>query len=169
MKKKSERSVKDELIAEVLKRWWYVLPFKDVGTWPPEDENFYHAKLIQRKLRVVPVEKWDFEPETNSQGYIKVYALERFKGLYRGEDGKIIDLRPQETCPCYKNMENRSIPQITWMLWTALRNQHKELLEKSPFRDTINDKWLATVLERQIKRYEDRAKWYEDTYGKPTT
>ena len=67
---------KNELVKEILKRWWYGLP-----TWPNPDPQYYNEMLIKNKLREVEYDKFINEPE-EINNFKKVYRVESFIGVY---------------------------------------------------------------------------------------
>lgn len=127
--KKFDRSKKDMMIAEFLCRWWYVME-----DWPPKDDEFYLPRLKEKGLRKVTIQEWEFVPEVDSNGLQKAYELSQYKGLFRSATGDLIDLRPQETCPCYNNAAKWSMLTLCENLKTACERQLKEL-EVSKYRD----------------------------------
>mmetsp|Transcript_44941 Transcript_44941/g.79643 ORF Transcript_44941/g.79643 Transcript_44941/m.79643 type:complete len:422 (+) Transcript_44941:148-1413(+) len=112
-----ERDGKQKLVAQLLCRWWYVLP-----EWPPKGFD-YEKELARRLLRCVPIEQWDTEPELDSAGLRKVYALSQFPGRYRNSAGMLLDLRPVEGRPSYDRFITKSVPELYRLLLVAYRNQ----------------------------------------------
>jgi len=146
---KRQRSVKEQVVAELLCRWWYALP-----DWPPTDEEYYQAELAKRSLRKVPIEKWEWEPEEDKQGRKKVYELSQFRGLMRSSQGALIDLRPKDTCPCYANFMKKEVPELYELLVTAYETQLKDLAnsknDEKQFEQELKVK-LTSVRERAHK------------------
>eukprot|EP00401_Gymnodinium_catenatum_P019913 CAMPEP_0117505000 /NCGR_PEP_ID=MMETSP0784-20121206/25145_1 /TAXON_ID=39447 /ORGANISM="" /LENGTH=272 /DNA_ID=CAMNT_0005300385 /DNA_START=53 /DNA_END=871 /DNA_ORIENTATION=- len=136
-KKKEERSAKDLVVAEFLCRWWYVLP-----DWPPNNEAMYQEELRKRNLRKVKVEEWEWVPEEDDGGRRKVYELSQFRGVFRNSASELIDLRPQETCPCYKNLVKKDLPVLYEMLVKAYESQIAEL---------ANSKYDERILTAELK------------------
>lgn len=124
-----ERDKKKILIAQVLARWWYILP-----AWPPEDFD-YAGELEKRKLKLVAFNDWEEADDVDSEGYSKVYEITHFPGLYRDSKGNCIDLRPIVGRPCYKNMAEKTEAELTQMLHIGLTRQLQEL-EKTPYQRT---------------------------------
>jgi len=116
-----ERGSKQALVAKILCRWWYVMP-----AWPPEHFDF-NAALRSAGFRQVPVEAFEFEPDHDEQGLEKVFALSGFLGLYRTEQGRLVDARPLEGKPSYDQLMLKSTPDLHSMLLTSLSNQLKDL------------------------------------------
>ncbi|CAE8582863.1 unnamed protein product [Polarella glacialis] len=136
------RTPKMQAVADLLCRWWYVLP-----DWPPQDQAFYQPELEKRKLRQVTITEWEWVPEEDSHGRRKVYELSQFRGLFRDSTGNLHDLRPQETCPCFANMMKKELPDILDLLVTAYENQLKDL-EKSTYNEEKLKKDLLVKLTR---------------------
>ncbi|KAF4748869.1 hypothetical protein FOZ63_020153, partial [Perkinsus olseni] len=68
-KKKINRSEKEQLVSEVLCRWWYAMP-----PWPPA--NFDYEKELERQgFRVVGLQDWEEEDDIDQEGRGKVYPL----------------------------------------------------------------------------------------------
>jgi len=134
---KRTREPKHQVIADLLCRWWYVLP-----DWPPEDDAFYQTELAKRNLRKVSIQEWEWVPEVDDKGRKKTYELRQFRGLFRASDGTLIDLRPKDTCPCYANFMKKELPELCDMLAVAYENQIKELK---------NSKYNETALEAELK------------------
>lgn len=116
-----ERSPKQDLVAKILCRWWYVLP-----PWPPEDFD-YEATLHNRGFRRVDVANFHLEPERDIHGREKVFALKDWVGLYRTGYGELVDVRPVEGRPSYDRLMLRSTPELHRLLITALSRQLVEL------------------------------------------
>jgi len=116
-----ERSPKQDLVAKILCRWWYVLP-----PWPPEDFD-YAAALHDRGFRRVDVATFHLEPERDAHGREKVFALKDWVGLYRTGYGELVDVRPVEGRPSYDRLMLRSTPELHRLLITALSRQLVEL------------------------------------------
>lgn len=116
------RSAKQSLVAKLLCRWWYVLP-----DWPPPDFD-YVAALAERGYRKVPVS--DFETAEEMDGNLrKAFALPNgYKGLYRDEQGAVIDVRPVEGRPSYDQLMCRSNAELHKLLLLAYGRQ-LEVLE----------------------------------------
>lgn len=120
--KKKDRSIKEQVVADLLCRWWYVLP-----DWPPNDEAFYQAELSKRSLKKVSIDEWEWEPDVDSKGRKKVYELTQFRGLFRNSAGDLIDIRPRDTCPCYTNFMKKDVTELYDLLIVAFENQIKDL------------------------------------------
>lgn len=120
--KKKDRSIKEQVVADLLCRWWYVLP-----DWPPNDDAFYQAELAKRSLKKVSIDQWEWEPDIDSKGRKKVYELTQFRGLFRNSAGDLIDIRPRDTCPCYTNFMKKDVTELYDLLIVAFENQIKDL------------------------------------------
>lgn len=70
-----ERTEKRKLIAQVLSRWWYVLP-----PWPPENFNF-DEELEKRKLKRMGFDQWEEADDVDENGFRKVYEISYFPGI----------------------------------------------------------------------------------------
>lgn len=134
--RKQSRGAKERVVAELLCRWWYALP-----EWPPQDEKYYEEKLQEKGLRKVKVELWEWVPEHDESGRRKVYELTQYKGLFRNSAGDGIDLRPQETCPCFNNLMKKDLIELQDLLVKAYENQYKDL---------DNSKYEEKLLKREI-------------------
>jgi hypothetical protein len=134
-----QRGKKDKMIAEFLCRWWYFL-----DDWPPKDDDFYVPRLKENGLRKVRIEEWEWVPEVDSNGLQKAYELSQYKGLFRSASGKLVDLRPQDTCPCYNNVAKWDMLTLCENLKQACETQLKEL-DQSKYRD-------AETVEKLRKR-----------------
>lgn len=112
--------MKENLVSEVAARWWYVLP-----EWPPKDYD-YTPKLSENKLRIVSVEKFNFEPEADVKGNRKVTELECYPGVFQDSVGKLYDLRPQETCPTLNNLRKKDMNELKELAIKALKIQMEQ-------------------------------------------
>jgi len=118
-----DRSPKQDLVAKILCRWWYVLPH-----WPPEDFDYTVAAVLQdRGFRRVDVATFHLESERDAHGCEKVFALKDWLGLYRTGYGELVDVRPVEGRPSYDRLMLRSTPELHRLLITALSRQLVEL------------------------------------------
>jgi len=137
--KKKERLPKEDAVSQLLCRWWYSLP-----DWPPQEESYYQEKLSSHKppLKKVRMEEWEWLDDVDKEGRTKVYELSQFRGVYRGAKGELIDLRPQETCPCYKNL-------MTWDMVTLYENLVKAY--EKQIEDLRNSKYPEKKLEAALK------------------
>lgn len=144
--KKKDRQPKEEAVAQLLCRWWYSLP-----DWPPQEESYYQEKLRAEGCKKVRIEEWEWLPEVDDKGLKKVYELSQFRGVYRKANGELLDLRPQETCPCYANLIKWDMAKLYKCLVQALEKQ---------LEDLKNSKYNETKIESQIKadlgKYRDK-------------
>ncbi|EUD67109.1 hypothetical protein C922_02693 [Plasmodium inui San Antonio 1] len=137
------RTPKEKLVAQLLIRWWYVLP-----NWPTPDFN-YEPELTKRKLRLVPLEEYEDEEDINKEGFRKVYEISAFPGVFRDATGKAYDLRDKESCPCYNNFIKKTELELLELICQAIKNQ-MESLKKSVY----NESGTERTLERQLKEAE---------------
>lgn len=144
--KRGDRSVKELVAAELLCRWWYVLP-----DWPPTDESYYNEQLKKRSLRKVTIQEWEWVDETDKNGMRKCYELSAYRGLVRDSAGELIDLRPQDTCPCFANMMKKDLPDLYMLLVKAYETQLEEL-KKSRYDETQLRLQLQAALVRARKK-----------------
>lgn len=138
--KTKEKTPKEEVVSELLCRWWYVLP-----DWPPNDDDFYDTELKKHSCRKVSIQEWEWVPEEDEKGRRKSYELSQYRGLFRLSNGTLLDLRPKETCPCYNNMMKKELPELYQLLVTAYENQLKAL-EQSVYDETKLEETLKTRL-----------------------
>jgi len=68
-------STKNELVREILKRWWYGLP-----PWPNPAED-YPVRLRERGYRIVARDDFINEPE-EADGLRKVSPVDSFPGVF---------------------------------------------------------------------------------------
>ena len=93
LKQVQNRTLKEQLVAGILCRWWYVMP-----EWPPAGYD-YPSRLAGANLRTVPLDRWEDEPDHDKAGRLKCYALSQYPGLFRDATGKLNDMRPIEGKP----------------------------------------------------------------------
>merc|ERR1719362_471121 len=148
---KKQRLPKEQVVADLLCRWWYVLP-----DWPPDDEAYFKAELEKKNLRKVTLAEWDWEPEVDSKGRAKVYELSQFRGLYRDISGTLQDLRPKDLCPCYANFMKKDISELYDLLLKALENQLQQL---------VTSKYYDPQLEAQLKVMITRVKSQQEQHN----
>lgn len=117
LKQVQNRSPKETLVAGVLSRWWYAMP-----EWPPAGYD-YPAQLQKHHLRLVTLDKWEDEPDTDKDGRMKCYALSQYPGLFRDAKGGIRDMRPIEGKPCYSELMKKSDKELQGLLSDALTKQ----------------------------------------------
>jgi len=143
-KVREHRSAKQSLVAKLLCRWWYVLP-----DWPPKDFD-YTAALAEQGYRVVPVE--DFESAAETEGDLrKVFALPNgYIGLYRDEQGSIIDVRPLEGRPSYDQLMLRSNAELHDLLLLAYQRQI-EILESKVTVTSDSENVLQQLRQERMK------------------
>ena len=130
LKQVQNRSPKEQLVADILCRWWYVMP-----DWPPVEFDFASA-LQQAGLRLVTLDRWEDEPDQDEQGLVKCYALTQFKGVYRDAKGMLRDLRPHEGKPCFSNLISKNEKELQSMLSAALGRQI-EILSRKPTEESL--------------------------------
>ncbi|KJP89518.1 hypothetical protein AK88_00729 [Plasmodium fragile] len=134
------RTPKEKLVAQLLIRWWYVLP-----EWPTPDFN-YEPELTKRKLRLVPLEVYEDEEDINKEGFRKVYEISAFPGVFRDATGTAYDLRDKESCPSYNNFMKKTELELLELICQAIKNQ-MESLKKSVYSESATEK----TLERELK------------------
>jgi hypothetical protein len=157
--KKKERSPKEQVVVDLLCRWWYALP-----DWPPNDPGYYKEELEKRKLRKVSIQEWEWVAEEDDKGRHKVYELTQFKGIFRTSDGEKVDLRPMDSCPSFNNMVRKDLPELYSLLVTAYENQLKDL-EASKYDESVLRDQLKTQLTR-IREKASRANQMSATHAK---
>lgn len=141
-----DRSPKEQLVADLLCRWWYVMP-----DWPPADYD-YNPRLAKENLRLVSLDKWEDEPDLDSQGRLKCYALTQYKGLYRDAKQQLRDLRPIEGKPSFNQFVKKSEKELITLLVQAI-NKQIEILSNSSERNTEP---LVAELKDKLKVYTKR-------------
>jgi len=150
MPKRGGRTPKESVVAELLCRWWYVLP-----DWPPKDPEFYEAELTKQNYRRVDINNWEWVPEVDDRGRKKVYELQQYRGVYRDSLGGEVDLRPRDSCPCQNNLMKKDLPDLYQMLVAAYENQVKDI-ENSPYSATANARHKIEIMG-QLARVREKA------------
>ncbi|EAR90514.3 hypothetical protein TTHERM_00118590 (macronuclear) [Tetrahymena thermophila SB210] len=141
------RKGKDTIVYEILKRWWYALP-----DWPPANYN-YSSALEQNKLRVINKQKFRIEPDLDERGFLKVYEILGFQGMYKDANNKLYDLRPQEGKPSYNNLSRKNESELLSLLKTCYQNQIEQL-EMSQ----VVDQNLLDILKKQLEKIKQRVR-----------
>lgn len=152
--KNKNRTQKQQIVADLLCRWWFSTPYLQTD-WPPQEQSYYVSKLTEMKYRIVSIQEWEWVPEEDEKGRKKVYELTQFRGVFRNSEGGLVDARPKETCPCYSNFYAKETPTLLDMLLSAYENQLKELLAKS--------KYNTDAAAGHIK---GKLTYYRDVYSK---
>ncbi|SOV22363.1 conserved Plasmodium protein, unknown function [Plasmodium sp. DRC-Itaito] len=137
------RSNKEKLVAQLLIRWWYVLP-----DWPPPDYD-YKDELYNRKLKLVPLEEYEDKEDIDSEGFRKVYQISAFPGIFRDAMGMAYDLRDKNSCPCYNNLIKKTDEELLNLIYQAIKNQI-QCLKNSVYNETFMEK----NLEKELKEVE---------------
>jgi len=112
---------KNEIISKILQRWWYALE-----DWPPTNFN-YLAALKKSKLTLIPSDQ-TFSTKKFSK---EVKIFPGYPGVYFNPSG-IQDLRPQDTCPSYDNLNKKSLKELKEILAKAFKNQILQLKSQNP-------------------------------------
>jgi hypothetical protein len=139
LKQVQTRTAKEQLVADILCRWWYVMP-----DWPPVDFDFA-STLKANKLRLVPLDKWEDEPDVDASGFMKCYALTQYKGLFRDAAENLRDLRPLEGKPCFSQLIKKSDKELEQTLSAALTKQIEVL---SASQEKKKESILADLKDR---------------------
>lgn len=140
--KKKERSPKEQVVVDLMCRWWYGMP-----DWPPDDPEYYREELAKRSLRQVSIQEWEWVPDVDDKGHHKVYELTQFKGIFRKGDGEMVDVRPRDSCPSYNNFMKKDTSELYSLLVKAYENQLKDL-EDSKYDETELRVKLTTALDK---------------------
>jgi len=140
--KKKDRSPKEQVVVDLLCRWWYALP-----EWPPPDPAYYEDELAKRSLRRVSIQEWEWVPDVDDKGRSKVYELSQFRGIFRKGDGEKVDIRPMDTCPSYANFMKKDLPELYSLLVNAYEGQLKDLVNSKYDETQLRDS-LKTALTR---------------------
>jgi hypothetical protein len=138
-----DRAPKEKLVADLLCRWWYVLP-----EWPPANFD-YASELDKNNLRVVGLDHWEEEPDQDSKGRVKCYAISQYRGLFRDAFQKLHDLRPLEGKPCFTELAKKSEKELSSLLVQAVSKQ-LEILSSSNER---NVEPIIAELNSKLKAY----------------
>lgn len=99
----------------------------------------------------MPKESWSVEPVIYNDCE-KVKEVPGYPGLFMNHQGKVFDLRPSETCPCFDYYFRKSKRELNGILLEALEKQ-LEVLNKQPKIDTD----LQKDLRREIETYRKHA------------
>ncbi|CDI76898.1 hypothetical protein, conserved [Eimeria acervulina] len=154
-----KRSLKDRLVAQFLRRWWYAWP-----QWPPADFD-YSKELEKRKLKWVSLEEYEDLDDVDKNGYTKVYQISAFPGVFRDPHGNAIDLRPEEGRPSYRNARQLSELELLQLIAKAIRGQMTDL-KTSPFDETALQRALQQELEEVESEYKQMQRRAEAAKGR---
>lgn len=146
--KKKDRTPKEQVVVDLLCRWWYANGGTD---WPPSDPAYYDAELAKRSFRRVSIQEWEWVPEVDDKGRHKVYELSQFKGVFRNQAGDAVDIRPMDSCPSYANYMKKDMPELYTLLVSAYENQIKDL------PTTADEKPLMDSLKTALNRIREKA------------
>eukprot|EP00746_Dinoflagellata_sp_MGD_P122009 gnl/MRDRNA2_/MRDRNA2_57015_c0_seq1.p1 gnl/MRDRNA2_/MRDRNA2_57015_c0~~gnl/MRDRNA2_/MRDRNA2_57015_c0_seq1.p1 ORF type:complete len:454 (+),score=103.63 gnl/MRDRNA2_/MRDRNA2_57015_c0_seq1:184-1545(+) len=135
------RNAKQQVVGQLLCRWWYALP-----AWPPEDFP-YDKELEAHGYRRVQSTEFEFAPDVDSRGLIKAYELIPFQGVYRSARGEIVDVRPEEGKPSYANLMQKPLPELYRLLVKAYNGQLQALQEKAPHNTHLQQELRAAVAD----------------------
>ena len=139
------RSNKEQLVAELLCRWWYAMP-----EWPPKNHD-YLSELNRRGLALVDLDDWEETPDLDAKtNKLKCYSLSQFPGVFRDAKGELVDCRPKEGKPSYNNMMTKSERELATLLVKAYEKQI-ELLGST-------DDDLAKELKARLSKVKSLAK-----------
>lgn len=131
--------------------------------WPPEDFNYQDA-LAARGYRCVPVQAFHLEPELDDRGRRKAFALPAWRGLYRTEDGGLVDVRPLEGKPSYQQLMLKKEPELHRLLVAAFQGQ-LAALDEQPCRG-VDQEEHRRLVERQLKEARRKAAFFLSFVGK---
>jgi len=145
--KKKVRTDKEQVVGDLLSRWWFSKPYIDED-WPPQEESFYLKEMDKQNYRLVTCQEWEWVPETDEKGRRKVYALSQFRGCYRTSSGDLVDLRPKDTCPCYNNFMKKPLADLCHMLISAYEQQLKILKIESKYNEEQLIKNLTSAMTK---------------------
>lgn len=157
-----ERDAKQKLVAQLMCRWWFVLP-----PWPPEDFDS-DAALMRRGFRRAPVNTFAQEPECDKRGLRKAYELEQFQGCFRASDGELLDMRPTEGRPSYNQFMLKTTPELYRMLLAAYDAQLAELVAETKKSEASKDlEGHVEKLRKDASQVRKKATFYLMMTGKP--
>jgi hypothetical protein len=120
------RTPKEQLVADILCRWWYCMP-----AWPPKDYDF-EAELNKRGYRKVALDDWEDAHDVDDKKRVKCYGLSQFPGVFRDCHGNLVDCRPNEGKPSFNNLISKTEKELHAMLNKALENQLSQLGDSDP-------------------------------------
>lgn len=147
---KRDRTPKQQVVADLLCRWWYALP-----PWPPTDPAYYEKTLAERGYRRVALVEWEWVLD-EVDGRKKCYELSQFPGLFRASTGELLDTRPKETCPCFTNLMKKELPDLYDLLVTAFENQLKALETSKYNEKNFENELKARLAGVRKKAYDAR-------------
>ncbi|CXI22845.1 conserved Plasmodium protein, unknown function [Plasmodium berghei] len=149
------RSPKEKLVAQLLTRWWYVLP-----DWPIPYYD-YTTELENKKLKLVSLEEFEDHEDIDKHGFKKVYEISAFPGVFRDSLGTAYDLRDKETCPCYNNFIKKTDLELLQLICAAIKNQII-CLKNSVYNETYKE----VILEKELKEAESKLRKVMDKNNK---
>ncbi|CAD2089085.1 conserved Plasmodium protein, unknown function [Plasmodium vinckei lentum] len=149
------RSPKEKLVAQLLTRWWYVLP-----DWPIPYYD-YTNELENKKLKLVSLEEFEDHEDIDKNGFKKVYEISAFPGVFRDSLGTAYDLRDKETCPCYNNFIKKTDLELLQLICTAIKNQ-MVCLKNSVYNETYKE----IILEKELNEVESKLRKAMDKNSK---
>jgi len=144
---KKDRTPKEELIYDVLKRWWYAMP-----DWPPANYD-YNPELTKHNLKKVEQKFLRQGTDSDEKGVKRVYEVPSYPGVFKDAKGEIIDLRPKENCPSYDNLKTKNPGELFELLIKACKGQ-LEALQKSQHVDKDILKDVQKTLSKAEKSLE---------------
>ncbi|PHJ16571.1 unchacterized apicomplexan-specific serine rich low complexity protein [Cystoisospora suis] len=155
------RNTRAKLVAQLLCRWWYVMP-----EWPPPDFN-YEAELRKRRLKLVTLEEYEDLDDVDEQGFTKVYQISAFPGVFRDPNGNAIDLRPAEGRPCYSNLTKKTEYELLQLVEVAIKNQMEKLKESVYDERATHKKLQAELVEvsKELQRHRLREEMLKSKKG----
>ncbi|VEV55647.1 conserved Plasmodium protein, unknown function [Plasmodium vinckei vinckei] len=155
VEKKKKKIQKKKLVAQLLTRWWYVLP-----DWPIPYYD-YTNELETKKLKLVSLEEFEDHEDIDKNGFKKVYEISAFPGVFRDSLGTAYDLRDKETCPCYNNFIKKSDLELLQLICTAIKNQ-MDCLKNSVYNET----YKKNILEKELNEVESKLRKVMDKNAK---
>ena len=120
------RTPKEQLVAEILCRWWYCMP-----AWPPKDYDF-ESELHKRGFRKVSLDDWEDAHDVDDKKKTKCYGLSQFPGVFRDCHGDLVDCRPNEGKPSFNNLISKTEKELHALLNKALEGQLAQLGDADP-------------------------------------
>ena len=92
------------LVDEFAKRWWYALP-----DWPPVNYD-YAPKL--RESGFIQVQDTSSLRDAAKEGFKNVVQVDTYPGVFKCAEGRLYDLRPQDSMPSLQNFQKMPTKQL---------------------------------------------------------
>lgn len=99
-------------------------------------------------------ENW-YKEENIKDGLLKVLPVDNYFGIFQDEQGKCYDLRDPQKLVTFKSLKNKSVNELSNLLYTAVKQQIRALRQSREHYENNLEYALRKLLKKMQENYSE--------------